>query len=169
MPSKSHLMLRSAFGARLEARRMLMQRSHLLTRGPLRRCDRVSLSVHRGNDLYANCRAGSTARCEAGVARARLFGCVIAGLVLAMITQAQAAICIENATINELRTALAAGDITAADLARAYLARIEAYDRGGPRLNAVRELNPDALAIAAALDVNKSRSRLPLEGIPILV
>jgi amidase len=77
--------------------------------------------------------------------------------------------CIENATINELRTALAGGDITAADLVRHYLARIEAYDRAGPRLDAVRELNPQALAIAGALDANKSRPRRPLEGIPILV
>jgi len=77
--------------------------------------------------------------------------------------------CIENATIDELRTALAAGDITAADLVHRYLARIEAYDRAGPRLDAVREVNPQALAIAAALDASKSRSRQPLEGIPILV
>jgi len=103
------------------------------------------------------------------VARARLSGCVIAGLVLPMNTQAQAAICIENATINELRAALAAGDITAADLVRRYVARIEAYDRAGPRLDAVRELNPDALAIAAALDAKKRAEQGPLEGIPILV
>ena len=103
------------------------------------------------------------------MARARLSGCVIAGLVLPMNTQAQAAICIENATINELRAALAAGDITAADLVRRYVARIEAYDRAGPRLDAVRELNPDALAIAAALDAKKRAEQGPLEGIPILV
>ena len=103
------------------------------------------------------------------MARARLSGCVIAGLVLPMNTQAQAAICIENATINELRAALAAGDITAADLVRRYVARIEAYDRAGPRLDAVRELNPDALAIAAALDTKKRAEQGPLEGIPILV
>jgi amidase len=103
------------------------------------------------------------------VARAPLLGCVIVGLVLAMSAQARATMCIENATINELRTALAAGDITAADLVRRYFARIEAYDRAGPRLDAVRELNPDALAIAAALDAKKRAERGPIEGIPILV
>ena len=51
----------------------------------------------------------------------------------------------------------------------AYLARIEAYDRAGPRLNAVREVNPDAPAIAAALDAASPAARRPLEGIPILV
>src|SRR5229473_1544961 len=52
---------------------------------------------------------------------------------------------------------------------RGHLARIEAYDRAGPRLNAVREVNPDALGIAASLDgVTPSRDR-PLAGIPILL
>jgi amidase len=77
--------------------------------------------------------------------------------------------CVENATISDLQQALAAGRTTAAALVSAYLARIEAYDRAGPRLNAVREVNPDAPAIAAALDSNKPAQRRPLEGIPILV
>jgi amidase len=78
-------------------------------------------------------------------------------------------VCVENATIGDLQHALAAGSTTAAALVSAYLARIEAYDRIGPRLGAVRELNPDAPAIAAALDGNKPDQRRPLEGIPILV
>ncbi|MBV8088396.1 MAG: amidase [Alphaproteobacteria bacterium] len=77
--------------------------------------------------------------------------------------------CVENATIGELQQALAAGRITSTALVRGYLARIAAYDRGGPRLNAVRETNPDALAIAAALDAQHPIGRGPLEGIPILV
>ena len=81
---------------------------------------------------------------------------------------AEEAVCVENATVSDLRDALAAGRTTAADLVRAYTARIEAYDRAGPRLNAVRELNPDALAIAEKLDARKSGTRRPLEGIPIL-
>ena len=77
--------------------------------------------------------------------------------------------CVDNATIGELRRALAAGDITAAALVEAYLARIEAYDRAGPRLNAVREVNPDAPAIAARSDAREPAKRRPLEGIPILI
>lgn len=76
---------------------------------------------------------------------------------------------VENASIGDLQQALAAGETTAVALMRAYCARIEAYDRGGPALNAVREVNPDALDIAAALDAGKPAVRRPLEGIPILV
>ncbi len=76
---------------------------------------------------------------------------------------------IANATIAELQQALAAGSLTAAALVEAYLARIEAYDRAGPLIGAVREVNPDALAIAAALDAGGPTPRRPLEGIPILV
>src|SRR3984893_9597640 len=82
---------------------------------------------------------------------------------------AEGAVCVENATIGDLQEALAAGRTTAADLVRAYTARIEAYDRAGPHLNAVREMNPDALAIAATLDARKSGPRRPLEGIPELL
>jgi amidase len=76
---------------------------------------------------------------------------------------------VDDVTIAELQEALAAGRITASALTRAYLARIEAYDRAGPHLNAVREINPDALAIAASLDRVKPSRERPLAGIPILV
>ncbi len=84
-------------------------------------------------------------------------------------TAAEGSVCVENAAISDLQEALAADRTTAADLVRAYTARIEAFDRAGPRLNAVRELNPDALAIAEKLDARKSGKRRPLEGIPILL
>jgi len=83
--------------------------------------------------------------------------------------RAAKAVCVENATIAELRQALAAGDTTAVGLAQAYLARIAAYDQAGPRLNAVREVNPDAAAIAAQSDARGPAQRRPLEGIPILI
>jgi amidase len=93
-------------------------------------------------------------------------------LLLAMAAPALAAekdVCVENASIGDLREALAAGRTIATELVRAYTARIEAYDRGGLHLNAVRELNPDALDIAAKLDAAKPSTRRPLEGIPILL
>jgi amidase len=89
----------------------------------------------------------------------------IAGRAMA----AEGTVCVENATIDDLHDALASRRATAADLVRAYTARIEAYDRAGPRLNAVREMNPDALAIATAIDTRKSAARRPLEGIPVLL
>ncbi len=76
---------------------------------------------------------------------------------------------IEHATIAELQQALADRRMTASALTRAYLSRIAAYDRAGPCLNAVREVNPDALAIAAAFDRVKPSPEQPLAGIPILV
>jgi amidase len=82
---------------------------------------------------------------------------------------AEEPVCIENASIDELKDALAAGRTTSSDLVRGYTARIEAYDRAGPGLNSIRELNPDALAIAGKLDAAKPKKSRPLEGIPILI
>jgi amidase len=76
---------------------------------------------------------------------------------------------IEDASLAELRQALAERRITADALTRAYLARIEAYDRAGPGLNSVREINPDALADAASCDRAAPRPDRPLAGLPILV
>jgi amidase len=52
-----------------------------------------------------------------------------------------------------------------------YLERIEAIDRQGPRLRSVIETNPEALAIADALDRERATRgvRGPLHGIPILI
>jgi amidase len=77
--------------------------------------------------------------------------------------------CVENATIAELQQALAEGRTSASALIRAYLSRIEAYDRAGPLLNAVREVNPEAPALAASLDRVKPSPNRPLAGIPVLV
>jgi amidase len=103
------------------------------------------------------------------VARTPLRGGLIVALGLAMAGPAASEVCIENATIADLQLALAAGDVTASVLVAAYLARVEAYDRAGARLNAVREVNPEALAIAAELDAKKPAHPRPLEGIPIIV
>jgi len=76
-----------------------------------------------------------------------------------------------EATIPALQTAMDQGRLTAVQLTRHCLARIEAYDRSGPRLNAVLEVNPDALALAAALDRERRATgrRSPLHGIPVLL
>lgn len=80
-----------------------------------------------------------------------------------------AAIPVDNASLADLQQALAQGKITSSALTRAYLVRIKAYDRGGPKLNAVREINPDALAIARDLDGVKPSKKQPLAGVPILI
>ena len=78
---------------------------------------------------------------------------------------------LNEATIDHLRNEMQRGAYTARSLAEQYLARIEALDKSGPALNAVIELNPDALALADKLDseLRRSRPRGPLHGIPILV
>ena len=70
--------------------------------------------------------------------------------------------------IAELRAALDAGRTTSVALVRAYLDRIEAYDRLGPRLSSVVELDPRALAEARAADERRSVGSVlgPLDGIP---
>src|ERR1700688_2559076 len=76
-----------------------------------------------------------------------------------------------EATIAELQVSLAAGRRTSRGLVEAYLARIAALDRRGPELRALLEINPEALAIADALDAERRAkgARGPLHGIPILL
>jgi amidase len=78
---------------------------------------------------------------------------------------------IEEATIAELQAQMASGRLTSRSLVRIYLDRIRALDRNGPKLNSVIETNPDAEAIAEALDRERRRGRVrgPLHGIPILL
>jgi amidase len=78
---------------------------------------------------------------------------------------------LEEATLADLTAKLGSGELTARALAEAYLARIDAVDRAGPELRSVIEVNPDALAIADALDRERAEghARGPLHGIPIMV
>lgn len=82
---------------------------------------------------------------------------------------AQSGLAVDDASLSDVTQALAAGKISASALTQAYLARIEAYDRAGPRLNSVREINPDALTIAGRFDGATPSARQPLAGVPILV
>ena len=77
----------------------------------------------------------------------------------------------DEATISDLQSRLKSGELSARSLTAAYLARIEEIDKAGPRLNSVIEVNPDALAIAEALDKERKQKgpRGPLHGIPVLV
>src|SRR5258706_6553241 len=76
----------------------------------------------------------------------------------------------DEVTFRELAGAISAGHASAAWLTRACLDRIATIDRAGPTLNAIIELNPDAAAIAAALDAErKTKPRSPIHGLPILV
>lgn len=85
--------------------------------------------------------------------------------------QAVAAPDVVEADIASLQQAMAKGSLTSQALVQAYLDRIAELDDAGPRLNAIIELNPDALADAAALDAERKAGRVrgPLHGIPVLL
>lgn len=78
---------------------------------------------------------------------------------------------VEEATIPDLQQAMASNRFSSRDLVQYYLCKIAAYDKAGPAINAVLEVNPDALHIAEALDVERALHgpRGPLHGIPILL
>lgn len=76
-----------------------------------------------------------------------------------------------EADIATLSVRMQRGELTSGQLTQAYLDRIAAIDDSGPRLNAVIEINPDALADAARLDAERKAGRVrgPLHGIPVLI
>jgi amidase len=78
---------------------------------------------------------------------------------------------LEETTIASLQEAMTSGRLTARAVAERYLARIDAVDKRGPTVNSVIELNPEALAIADALDRERKEkgARGPLHGVPILI
>src|SRR6266571_5410968 len=84
---------------------------------------------------------------------------------------APAASSILDAGVLEQQAQMEAGKLTSHALVSQYLARIAAIDKAGPRLNAVIELNPDALGIAAEMDRERTagKTRGPLHGIPVLL
>jgi len=78
---------------------------------------------------------------------------------------------LDELTIADFQAGIASGKFTGQSLTQKYLTRIEAIDRRGPALNSVIELNPDALAIAEALDKERKAkgARGPLHGVPVLI
>jgi len=76
-----------------------------------------------------------------------------------------------TATVPELEVALNSGALTSEKLVELYLARIAAYDKQGPVINAVITLNPKALDEARALDAERKVKgpRSPIHGIPIVL
>ena len=78
---------------------------------------------------------------------------------------------LETAGVGAVGAAMAAGATTSAELVERYVERIAALSTGGPAINAVRCLAPDARDRAAALDAERrgGRVRGPLHGVPVLV
>jgi amidase len=100
-----------------------------------------------------------------------LAGCTYESTVSLAPRPQQATLAVEERSIAELQQAMQDGTTSSAELVAAYLARIEALDRNGPRLQSVLALNPDAAADARRLDEERKAGRVrgPLHGIPLLV
>ena len=78
---------------------------------------------------------------------------------------------LEEITITELQEGMKSGRFTAGSLVEKYTNRIEDIDKRGPAVNAIIEMNPDALSIARELDRERKAKgpRGPLHGIPVLI
>ena len=76
-----------------------------------------------------------------------------------------------EATVAELQAEMASGRLSSEELTKEYIARIDALDSNGPGVNAVIELNPDALSMARKADALRRRGVVlgPLHGIPVLL
>jgi amidase len=74
-------------------------------------------------------------------------------------------------TISALQDGMKSGKFTARSLVEKYSSRIDEIDKRGPAINAIIDLNPDALSIADALDQERKAKgpRGPLHGIPVLI
>jgi len=77
----------------------------------------------------------------------------------------------EELTIEDIQVAIENGEVTSKELVMYYLHRIAKYDQGGPKINSILEINPDAIFIAEALDYERKTKgvRGPLHGIPVVL
>jgi amidase len=78
---------------------------------------------------------------------------------------------IEEMTIPELHQGYRDGKFTITAVVKVYLDRINLIDKNGPKLNAIIQVNPDALEIAQELDkeLADGKSRGPLHGVPVIL
>jgi len=98
-----------------------------------------------------------------------LIGAVLA--LVALSARADLPSNLNEKTVTELQAMMAAGELTSVQLTQYYIDRINQLDQNGPGVNAVIELNPDALAIAGNADSMRARGKVlgPLHGIPVLL
>ena len=78
---------------------------------------------------------------------------------------------IVETTLDDLRLAFEARELSCRELVQTYLDRIEALDRGGPGINSIISINPKALEDAEALDRARAGSGPmgPLYGAPVVL
>lgn len=78
---------------------------------------------------------------------------------------------LKEVTIDSLQQKMRDGSYTSRQITELYLKRIELIDKNGPKLNSVIEINPDALAIADAMDKERKAGKIrsAMHGIPVLI
>ena len=78
---------------------------------------------------------------------------------------------LNEVTIDTLQQKMKSKELTSRSITEKYLKRIDDIDKAGPKLNAVIEINPDALSIADAMDKERADGKIrgPLHGIPVLI
>jgi len=78
---------------------------------------------------------------------------------------------LEEATIADIHAAMTDGRLTCRSLVEQYLRRIEAYDKNGPAINAIVQVNPEALRLADDLDRRFAAGGFtgPLHCVPTIV
>ncbi len=78
---------------------------------------------------------------------------------------------LNEVTIDTLQQKMQSKEYTSRAITELYLKRINDIDKSGPKLNAIIELNPDALSIADAMDKERANGKVrgPLHGIPVLI
>lgn len=96
---------------------------------------------------------------------------VLIALSLGTTAVRAASIDLSTATIADLQAAMAEGTLSSEKLVGLYQARIDAFDKQGPKINSVITANPKALEEARALDVERRTKgiRSPMHGIPVVI
>lgn len=94
-----------------------------------------------------------------------------ASMSLSSDAEAQGPFELDELTVADLQKRMQSGQNTAKSLVQKYLARIEQLETRGPALHYVIEINPEALAIAEALDEERRKTgpRGSLHGVPVLI
>jgi hypothetical protein len=92
-------------------------------------------------------------------------------LLLSAAGAVHAGAAVVEASVEHLQRQMAAGRATSQSITQDSLDRIRQLDGAGPRINAVLETNPQALAIARSLDRERKAGKVrgPLHGIPVLL
>src|SRR5215467_11012382 len=107
--------------------------------------------------------------------RLRIVGSLFIAAMLASTLAAQNQNAIPNkfneVPVAQLQAAMSSGHLTSEELTKYYLTRIIGLDQNGPGVNAVIEVNPDALVMAKNADMLRRRGIVlgPLHGIPVLL